>query len=172
MNSIWDKDKFEHGESVSVMPTSTLGQEEMATAEEIMITMECEQFINNHINGKTSSYESEPNVVVIDDSDSSESYSDNHWMAIDKIFLYNTDKEVLTSKTIWLNDNHITCAQILLKCQFSQYGGLRCTVLQQTKSLKLLQADSLQILHTRGNHWIAVSTVNCTTGDITVYDSK
>lgn len=158
--------------SVSVMPTSTLGQEEMATAEEIVITMECEQFINNHINGKTSSDESEPNVVVIDDSDSSESYSDNCWMTIDKIFLYNTDKEVLTSKTMWLNDNHITCAQILLKHQFSQYGGLQCTVLQQTKSLKPLQADSLQILHTRGNHWIAVSTVSCTTEDITVYDSK
>lgn len=38
--------------------------------------------------------------------------------------------------------------------------------------LKPLPAESLQILHTRGNHWIAVSTVNCTAVDITVYDSK
>jgi hypothetical protein len=73
---------------------------------------------------------------------------------------------------MWLNDTHMTCAQTLLKHLFPQYGGLQCTVLQQTKSLKPLPEESLQILHTRGNHWIAVSTVNCTTVEVTVYDSK
>ena len=155
------------------MPKSTLGNEEMITAEEIMITTECEEFINNHINRRTSSDEPKPDVIVVHDNDSSDSGSDNCWMMIDKlIFLYNTDEDVLKSKTMWLNDTHITCAQTLLEHQFPQYGGLQCTVLQQTKSLKSLPAESLQILHTRSNHWIAVSTVNCTKEDITVYDSK
>lgn len=82
------------------MPKSTLGHEEMVTAEEILITTACEEFINNHINRRTSSDEREPNVVVIADNDNSdsESYSDNCWMMINKIFLYNTDKAILTSK--------------------------------------------------------------------------
>ena len=93
------------------MPKSILGHEEMATAEEIVITAVCEEFINNHINRSVSSDVSEPNVVVIDDEDSSDSklYSDNCWMKIGKIFLYKTDKEVLTSETMWLNDAHMTC---------------------------------------------------------------
>lgn len=60
---------------------------------------------NSTIVEKTSSDEPESNVVVIDnDNDSSESYPDNHWVMIDNKFLYNTDKEVLTSKIMWLND--------------------------------------------------------------------
>ena len=66
----------------------------------------------------------------------------------------------------------MTCAQLLLKKQFPQYGVLQCTIVQEMKSLQPLPMQSLQILHTRGDHWIAVSTVNCTTEDITVYDSK
>ena len=68
----------------------------------------------------------------------------------------------------------MTCAQLLLKHQFPQYGGLYCTVLQQSKSLRPLSGQSLQILHTHGNHWIAVSTVNIEPDveDIIVYDSK
>ena len=91
------------------MPKSTLGNEEMITAEEIMITTECEEFINNHINRRTTSDEPKPDVIVVHDNDSSDSGSDNCWMMIDKIFLYNTDKDVLKSKTMWLNDTHITC---------------------------------------------------------------
>ena len=77
---------------------------------EIVIIAACEEFIN-HINRSVSSDVSEPNVVI-DDKDSSDSklYSDNCWMKIGKIFLYKTDKEVLTSETMWLNDAHMTCA--------------------------------------------------------------
>ena len=66
------------------------------------------------------------------DIDDNSSVSDK-WLMIDKIYLYNSDREVLLSKTQWLNDNHMTCAQLLLKHQFPQYSGLHCTVLQQSK---------------------------------------
>ena len=35
-----------------------------------------------------------------------------------------------------------------------------------------MYTDSLQILHTDGNHWIALSTFNSDAAVITVYDSK
>ena len=35
-----------------------------------------------------------------------------------------------------------------------------------------LPTDSLQILHTDSNHWIALSTFNCDAAVITVYDSN
>ena len=84
---------------------------------------------------------------------------------------------MLLNNKEWLNDNHMTCAQKLIKNQFPQYNGLQNTILQQTKFLKPL-LKSLQILHTgetenNRNHWIAVSTVNYNKKeDIIVYDSK
>ena len=68
----------------------------------------------------------------------------------------------------------MTCAQMLLKSQFPQYGGLQCTVLQQSiETLKPLLPNSLQIVHSHGNHWIAISIVNCETGtDLCLYDSS
>ena len=67
---------------------------------------------------------------------------------------------------------HMMCAHELLRGQFPQYDGLKPTVLQQSKSVKSLPPDSIQILHTRGNHWIAISTINCEQGtDVYLYDS-
>lgn len=64
----------------------------------------------------------------------------------------------------------MSCATILLRQQFPDFGGLAFTVRQQ--SLKPLQPRSLQILHLDGNHWAAASTVNCTREtDILLYDS-
>ena len=161
----------------SIMPhTMTPGQEQMATADEIVITTECEAFINNQVGENKSTIKAESDVVIIEsDGDIDDnSFVSDKWLMIDKIYLYNSDREVLLSKTQWLNDNHMTCAQLLLKHQFPQYGGLHCTVLQQSKSLRPLSGQSLQILHTRGDHWIAVSTVNIEPDveDIIVYDSK
>lgn len=55
---------------------------------------------------------------------------------------------------MWLNDNHNMCT---ITAEH-QYDGLQCTGLQETKFLKPLPADTLQILHTNGNHWIAAAT--------------
>ena len=57
-------------------------QKRIHTAEEIMITTECEEFINNHINRRTTSDEPKPDVIVVHDNDSSDSGSDNCWMMI------------------------------------------------------------------------------------------
>ena len=83
--------------------------------------------------------------------------------------MYQSDKDIPLGEG-WLNDRHIYIAQRLIKKQFPNVGGLQPTVLQT--NMKPLPTDSLQILHTDGNHWIALSTFNCDATVITVYDSK
>ena len=75
------------------------------------------------------------------------------------------------AKHLWINDNHVASTQILLKQQFLQLGGLDFTLKQETKSLKPLLPNSLQVIHVDGNHWAAASTVNCKREDIMIYDS-
>ena len=82
----------------------------------------------------------------------------------DKIWLhslYESDRTTLLDHSEWLNDNHITCAQNLLKELFPEFGGLESTIKQQAGALKPLPLQGLQISHIDGNHWIAAPTVNC-----------
>ena len=91
-------------------------------------------------------------------------------------YLFERDGMILQDDKQLLNDNHILCAQILIQEQFSQFSGLKSTISQKIAPLKPFQpqSKSLQILRVKGNHWIAISTVECTaiTEYIMVYDSK
>ena len=77
----------------------------------------------------------------------------------------------------WLSDLHINAVQVLLKQQYPQIGGLQNVVLLQssksTKPFATSSHGSLQVVPVNNNHWIVVSTLNCSTAtaDITVYDS-
>ena len=70
-----------------------------------------------------------------------------------------------------LNDNHINLAQELLKRQFKNLLGLQST-LRLTKLKEPLPATgTVQVLHSRGNHWIVASTVGCSAGEVIIFDS-
>ena len=77
----------------------------------------------------------------------------------------------------WLSDLHINAVQVWLKQQYPQIGGLQNVVLLQssksTKPFATSSHESLQVVPVNNNHWIVVSTLNCSTvtADITVYDS-
>ena len=161
--------------AASILPKYTRHQQKLVTATEFTLTAVCESFINDQI--VTVKNKPLPDVIVVDSASEtsvSNSKSSSIWKKINYFHLYYHDKEILLSDTEWLNDNHMTCAQMLLKSQFPQYGGLQCTVLQQSiETLKPLLPNSLQIVHSHGNHWIAISTVNCETGtDLCLYDSS
>lgn len=67
-----------------------------------------------------------------------------------------------------LNDNHINYAQGILKVSFPGIEGLKCVLVQ--KRLKFdITSDVVQILHTRGDHWIVISNLQCEQG--TIYDT-
>ena len=71
----------------------------------------------------------------------------------------------------WLNDKHMEFAQCLLKQQFPSLGGLQSTLLQCRKETQKGISRGVQIVHSRGNHWIVVSTINCKQREVLVFDS-
>ncbi len=89
------------------------------------------------------------------------------------IFICTTTTRVFLRRNAWLNDNHINFAQILRSnspiCMV--YGALCCN--SRSIIISPLPQESLQILHISSNHWIALSTLQCSVTDSipTVYDS-
>ena len=72
-----------------------------------------------------------------------------------------------------LDDIHIGAAQMLVKMQFPEIGGLQNTLIQNSKNVQPFQGPkNLQIVHMSDiNHWIVISTMACKENEIEVYDS-
>ena len=66
-----------------------------------------------------------------------------------------------------LKDYHINFAQAIIKNQLS-IEGLQCTLLQKTHQTP---NNKLQIVHSRGNHWIVACVLFSAVGSVDVYDS-
>ena len=64
------------------------------------------------------------------------------WTNIGYTTLYESDRTTLLDHSEWLNDNHIACAQNLLKELFPEFGGLESTIKQQAGALKPLPIAS------------------------------
>ena len=70
-----------------------------------------------------------------------------------------------------LTDKHMTASQNLLKEQFTSIEGL-CTTSKVTRCAYTTWIPNyLQIFHTRGDHWITLTTIGCSKDHILVYDS-
>ena len=89
-------------------------------------------------------------------------------MQFNGIVLSQLDKDQLREGR-WLNDKHINYAQYLLKKQFPHIDEWRETLLVHKKQEKIKQG--VQIIHTRGSHWIVASTFGSSTSDIQIFDS-
>ena len=157
----------------SIMPSFTTLRNAV-TDETFCISEKCKAFISGFLNGN--------NVTVTSVSHSKteetleETKTDSEvWTAVGYIYLHVSDKYILCNKQCkerWLNDKHMTCAQMLLKQQFPSVGGLNDTMNQKTKvNFQPLPGNSLQILHINDNHWASVSTMHCQDEDIVLYDS-
>ena len=115
-------------------------------------------------------------VVIRDDKISEDGVGDkgprNIWLSdpVSHIELSHKDRSALTIGDC-LNDNHINFAQVLLKRQFKSLSGLQSTLWLTKLKEPLPATGSVQVLHTRGNHWIVASTVGCSAGDVNVFDS-
>ena len=72
-----------------------------------------------------------------------------------------------------LSDPHINFAQRLLKQQFQWLDDLQSTLLQSNKHVAVGKhiKDQLQVIHSRGDHWVLASTVGSKDGEVYVYDS-
>ena len=78
-----------------------------------------------------------------------------------------SDKAVLLNGE--LNDKLINAAQKLLLQKFPSVKGLRSTLVQD--HIGFWVDNYLQVVHSRSNHWITVTTIGCQYGEVKVYDS-
>ena len=69
-------------------------------------------------------------VVLVTDGEAKSSDTPKCWIKINTFYLFESDRETLQDSNQWLNDNHMLCAQLLLRRQFPQFGGLQSTSLQ------------------------------------------
>jgi len=71
-----------------------------------------------------------------------------------------------------LTDKHVNFAQAILKHQFSNASGLHSTlIIHRAKRISSINASRmLQVLHSRGCHWITISTIGIFP-QVMVYDS-
>jgi len=90
------------------------------------------------------------------------------WTQHDGIVLSEHDKVQLCSGK-WLSDKHVNFAQSLLKKQFPQVNGLKSTLLLHKTQDKI--KEGVQIIHSRGNHWIVASTLGCSGSVVKIFDS-
>ena len=49
--------------------------------------------------------------------------------------------------------------------------GLQSTLLSQTLAFDVMREEFVQVLHSGGSHWLAVSTIGCLPSTVKVYDS-
>lgn len=70
-----------------------------------------------------------------------------------------------------LSNNDINAAQITLKNQYPHVLGLQDTLLGTTLTYAVMPVEMLQILHDGSLHWLLISTIGCTEGNVNIYDS-
>ena len=72
-----------------------------------------------------------------------------------------------------LSDLETNFAQELLKHQHPTFNGFKSTLAQEKPILtETFLQNNIQIIHCHGrHHWITVTTVNCKSGEVNVFDS-
>ena len=93
----------------------------------------------------------------------------NIWVTYGKMALGKKDKETIETGK-YLEDVHITMAQYIVKDQFSNItNGLQSTSYQEKYHIG--HENALRIIHTGGNHWSLISTLDCNEDEVKLYDS-
>ena len=93
--------------------------------------------------------------------------TDTVWVCIDKMCLNVEDKDIIL-QGLRLTDKHINATQKLLKRQFTFiHGSLKVTI----ESHAAWIPDYFRIFHTRGDHWIMLTTMGCHENKILIFDS-
>ena len=91
------------------------------------------------------------------------------WLKFNGEVLLQKDKKELCNGG-WLNDKHINYVQLMLKSQFPSIDGWKCPLLLNGQMNIKIQ-HGVQIIHSRGNHWIVASNLRCHSKQVQVFDS-
>ena len=109
-------------------------------------------------------------VITVSGGDASPSQKVLLWKEICGIQLKKEHLNILRSP-MWIDDTIINASQLLLKKQFPSIGSLQSPVLAANCSMQPQVTEFVQVLNTRGNHWIVISTIGCSPGSVNVFDS-
>ena len=116
---------------------------------------------------------SNPPTILLDSDEECSPMVTKEWVRFGKgLVLTTADKDhILAGEK--LNDRHINFAQNILKEQFCTLGGLQSTLLQ-AKSPKQHTENSkkvIQVIHSRGDHWIVAALIPPIDNVVLVYDT-
>ena len=91
---------------------------------------------------------------------------------VGSVQLYDDEKEILSSGQ-WLSDTLIHAAQLLIKKdeQLLRIEGLQNPLYGVHMKFEATKGEFIEILHSVGNHWIAIHTVGSEHRQVRVYDS-
>ncbi len=93
----------------------------------------------------------------------------NVWLKLKGICLTKMDKDIIVSGKE-LTDKHINFSQEIIKMQFPHVSGLHSTLFLATYPHPPVTSAHIQIVHARGNHWVAVTNIGCAS-KVLVFDS-
>ena len=82
-----------------------------------------------------------------------------------------TAEKSLISNGDWLNNEIVNVSQQFLSAQFPYLEGLESVILGRTLAFNIEPDQFVQILHTGKGHWVTISTIGCTAGEVNVFDS-
>ena len=88
------------------------------------------------------------------------------WLTFGQIRLTEADRDTIILGG-QLTDQHINVAQAIL----FHLNGLCSTLLISREDYSQCSANVIQIVHTRGKHWIVVSTIGCSPDTVQIFDS-
>ena len=109
--------------------------------------------------------------IVVSSASEAEDTEHNMWVKNHVYSLTHHDREVVASRTGWLNDNVIAAAQMLMLQYFPNMAGLQPPALQKVFAFQVHSGEFVQIINVGNKHWCVVSTVGCDNGVVEVYDS-
>lgn len=73
---------------------------------------------------------------------------------------------------VWLTDDHIDRAMRLLRKEKTGIAGFQDSCLGVIGKYKTHSSNFIQIHNSAGQHWIMITSVNCRSGLVRVFDSK
>ena len=82
-----------------------------------------------------------------------------------------TVSDDISIQRVWLSVNKVRLLDaVIAQKQFSNIQGLMSTLLLSSRPGRSIVFNGLQIIHTRGNHWIVATTIGCT-DEVVVFDT-
>ena len=167
-----DRDKLEQPITKSETPDSKDKLEQLVTKSEMSDKDKLQQLTKSEMAIVLKEVHKPINIINVDRVEVKND-SPQAWLSLNHMTLKNEDEEIIHMRE-QLNDKHMNFAQLLLKQQFTNLQGLCSTLLLFRQKQIFVNARSrkvLQIVHSRQNHWIVGSTIDCDDKEVCIYDS-